>query len=85
MVMKKIIYIIVSILLILAAATGVVAYCNSRGPIVYTTLYGECYHSSDSCYSLRKSQFIYETRLKNAESKGFHPCKICYKLKRKRR
>lgn len=83
--MKKIINIVISILLVLAAGTGVVSYCNSRGTIVYTTTYGECYHYSDSCYSLRNSRFIYETRLKNAENRGFRPCKICYKLKRKRR
>ncbi len=79
MVMKKIIYIIVSILLIPVAATGVAACSCNREPIVYTTTYGKCYHYRKSCYSLRNSRIIYETRLKNAKSKGLRPCKICNK------
>ncbi|HHW94563.1 MAG TPA: hypothetical protein GX736_01340 [Mogibacterium sp.] len=42
---------------------------------VYYTDYGECYHMSPDCISLRKSKRIYQDSLENI--RGLRPCDLC--------
>ena len=46
-------------------------------PNVYITPHGECYHSSEGCYTIRGHK-IKEIPLYKAEKKGRRPCDICY-------
>lgn len=46
-------------------------------PKVYITPHGECYHSTEDCYTIRGHK-IKEIPLYKAEKKGRRPCDICY-------
>lgn len=47
--------------------------CN---PTVYVTPYGECYHSSENCYTIQGHR-IKAIQLYKAERQGRRPCEIC--------
>ena len=46
--------------------------------IVYTTMYGECFHSTRNCPTLYKSKVIFECNKSKAQKKGYRSCKVCF-------
>lgn len=46
--------------------------------IVYTTMYGECYHSTKNCPTLYRSKVIFECSQSNAQNKGYRSCNVCF-------
>ena len=53
------------------------SYDSEDNTIVYTTEYGECYHSTPNCPTLARSRNIYETS-KSRARRSYRPCQKCH-------
>lgn len=53
------------------------SYDSEDNTIVYTTEYGECYHSTPNCPTLARSRNIYETTKRKAQ-RNCRPCQRCH-------
>lgn len=68
-------------ILILIILTLVTLSCNHSSQdnevVVYTTMYGECYHSTKNCPTLYKSKVIFGCSESKAQQKGYRSCNVC--------